>query len=46
MTSANSMHKAGHPKLVLWDNLERQGEEGGQRFPDVGAYKYTMAYLC
>ena len=22
MTSANSMHEAGHPKLVLWDNPE------------------------
>ena len=23
MTSASSMHEAGHPKPVLWDNLER-----------------------
>ena len=22
MTSANSMHEVGHPKLVLWDNTE------------------------
>ena len=22
MTSASSMHEAGHPKLVLWDNPE------------------------
>ena len=31
MTSANSMHEAGHPKLVLWDNPEGWGgEEEGQ----------------
>ena len=29
MTSASSTHEAGHPKLVLWDNLEGQGGEGG-----------------
>ena len=29
MTSANSMHEAGHSKLVLWDNLGRWDEEGG-----------------
>ena len=29
MTSANSMHEAGHLKLVLWDNPEGWGGEGG-----------------
>ena len=29
MTSASSMHEAGHPKPVLWDNLEGWGGEGG-----------------
>ena len=29
MTSASSMHEAGHPKLLLWDNPEGQGGEGG-----------------
>ena len=30
-TSASLMYEAGHPKLVLWDNLEGSGgEEGGQ----------------
>ena len=29
MTSANLMHEAGHPKLVLWDNPEGWGGEGG-----------------
>ena len=28
MTSASLMHEAGHPKLVLWDNLEGWG--GGE----------------
>ena len=28
-TSANSIHEAGHPKLVLWDNPEGGGREGG-----------------
>ena len=31
MTSANSMHEAGYPKLVLWDNPEGWGEGGGGR---------------
>jgi len=26
------MHEAGHPKPVLWDNPEGQGEEGGGRW--------------
>ena len=25
------MHEAGHPKLVLWDNPEGWGREGGWR---------------
>ena len=37
MTRASSMHEAGHPKLVLWDNPEGQdGEGGGRRIPDGG----------
>jgi len=31
MTSANSLHGAGHPKLVLWDNPGRWGGERGGR---------------
>ena len=31
MTSASSMHEAGHSKLVLWDNPEGQCWEGGGR---------------
>ena len=29
MTSASLMHEAGHSKLVLWDNAEGWGGEGG-----------------
>ena len=31
MTSASSMHEAGHSKPVLWDNPEGWGREGGGR---------------
>ena len=31
MTSANSMHEEEHPKLLLWDNPEGWGREGGRR---------------
>ena len=30
MTSASSMHEAGHPKPVLWDNPEGYSGEGGR----------------
>ena len=33
------MHEAGHPKPVLWDNPEGQGEEGGG-VQDGGTYVY------
>ena len=31
MTSESSMHEAGYPKPVLWDNAEGWGREGGGR---------------
>ena len=31
MTSVSSMYEAGHPKPVLWANLEGWGGEGGGR---------------
>ena len=31
MASADLMHEAGHSKLVLWDNPEGWGGEGGGR---------------
>ena len=41
MTSANLMHEAGHSKLVLWDNPEGWGEEGGGRGVQDGEHMYT-----
>ena len=29
MTSASPMHEAGHAKLMLWDNPEGWGGDGG-----------------
>ena len=43
VTSASSMHEAGHPKLVLWDNPEGWGEEGGGRRIQDGGHMYTCA---
>jgi len=41
MTSANLMHEAGHPKLLLWKNPEGwDGEGGGRGFRMVG-HMYT-----
>ena len=31
MTSANLMHEAGHSKLVLWNNPQGWGGEGGAK---------------
>ena len=31
MASARSMHEAGHPKLMLWDNPEGWSGDGGGR---------------
>ena len=30
MTSESSMYEAGHPKWVLWEDLEGQSREGGR----------------
>ena len=39
MTSASSMHEAGHSKSVLWDNPERGDGEGGRRgVQDAGTH--------
>ena len=34
MTSASPMNEAGHSKLLLWDNPEGWGGEGGGRVQD------------
>ena len=47
MTSANSMQKTGHPKLVLWDNPEGwEGEGGGRGFQGGGDTCTPMADSC
>ena len=47
MTNASSMHEAGHSQLVLWDNPEGWGREGGGReAQDHGATCAPMADAC
>ena len=42
MTSASLVHEAGHPKLLLWDNLEGwNGDKGGRGFQYGGGHMYT-----
>jgi len=38
MTSASSMHGAGYSELVLWDNPEGWGGEGGERGFRMGGH--------
>ena len=46
MTNASSMHDAGHPKPVLWDNLDGWGGEGaGRRFRMREGNMYTYGWL-
>ena len=41
MTSASSMHKAGHQKLVLWNNPEGWGGRGDGRGVQDGGHMCT-----
>ena len=41
MTSANSMHEVGHPKLVLWENPEEQVREGDWGDSGLEGHMYT-----
>ena len=45
---ASSMHEAGHPKPVLWNNPERSGEKGGGRGSEwgVAASAAKSSQLC
>ena len=38
MTSASSMHGAGHSKPVFWDNPQGWGEGVGRAVQDVGGH--------
>ena len=45
MTSASSMSEAGHPKPVLWDNLEGwSGEGGGRGVQDGGSHVHLWLF--
>ena len=41
MTSVSLMHEAGHPKPMLWDNLEGYDREDGGRGVQYGGHIYT-----
>ena len=44
-TDASSMHEAGHPKPVLWDNPEGWGGEGGGRgLQDAGGWEHVYLW--
>ena len=46
MTSANSIHEAEHPKLVLWDNPGEWGEErDGRRVQDGGTHVHHGLFM-
>ena len=47
MTSASSMHEAGHSEPMLWDNPEGWGgEEGGGGVQDEGDTCTPVADSC
>ena len=47
MTSGNSMHEAGYPKLVLWDDPEGwDGQGEGRGVQDGGNTCTPMADSC
>ena len=41
MTGASSIHEAGHPKPLGFDNPEGSGGKGGGREVQEGAHMYT-----
>ena len=41
MTSSSLMYEAGHPRLMLWDNSEGWGGEGGGRGFGIGGHMCT-----
>ena len=46
MTSASSMHEAGHSQLVLWDNPEGWGAEGIGKGVQGGGNMCIVADSC
>ena len=46
MTRVSLMHEAGHPKLVLWDNLKAySGEGSGEWVQDERRHMYTYGWF-
>ena len=45
MTSARSMHEAGHSKLALWDTPEGRGGVGGGTWVGMGEHMYTHGWF-
>ena len=45
MTSVSLMHEAGHPKLVLWDNLEGWGWEVESKFGVNANFLSLLKYI-
>ena len=46
MTSASLLHEEGHSKLVLWDDPEGWGGEGGGRGgQDWGTHMYPRRFM-
>ena len=46
MTSAGSMHEAGHSKLVLWDNPEGWGGAGSESGVQDGGIHVHFSILA
>ena len=46
MISASLMHETGHPKSVLWDNIEGWGGGGGRKVQDQEDTCIRMANSC
>ena len=44
--SASSMHEAGHPKPVFWDNLEGYGLKGDGGGSGWGGWRGQHMYTC
>ena len=43
MATASSMHEAGHPKLVFWDNPKGQGGDG--RWEGDSGWGYACTHM-
>ena len=44
MTNGSSMHEAGHPKPMLWNNVKRLGGEGVGGIQDGSGGKHVYLW--